>query len=554
MVAPTVITLILSVVFLLVLTAAAWRFRTRRGAKLFGMLQVLSAIWAVLTIIGLQLPPNPAQLQVWGFSTGMSLIVTVLWFAFILSYTGRESLLRPRRFSIIALPLVLGAGLYFAAPTWSPLIAQVEQTTINAGTVVQTEIGPVGGVLGVYIYLLFLSGLVIVGKTIVESNSVFAGQGIALVLGSLVTIIASLLAIIGVPAPGYPTTEVAIVGQALFWGYAVFGQEFLQVVPAIATIGERAVFDHLDNGVVVIDKGGRIVRSNSAARTYLGIDEMAGGAVDALLDKMELSSLADLPARFQLQGQTYRATKSYIRNWQDEIIGQTVVIQDVTTVVRRQQRLQVLNRILRHNVRNEMTVVYGQTTLLQEGDPDDLNTIGKKIEEKANNLLTISEKAIELNKIFDSSRTVERVDLDTLVDQIVSQITAEYPNATIRTNTAVGEIETDSRILSLVLEEVITNSVEHSGDTPEVTIDAKHRTDHLELVITDDGPGIPQSEIDPIITGEETNLEHTSSIGIWLVYWGTELLSGDVEFVTSGDGTTVRLILPEMESPGKVLA
>ncbi|MEF8894351.1 histidine kinase N-terminal 7TM domain-containing protein [Halodesulfurarchaeum sp.] len=547
MVVPTVIILVISVVLIIGLAAAAWRFRTRRGAKLFGVLQVLSAIWAVVTIIGLQLPPSPVQVRVWGLSTGVSLVVAVFWFAFILRYTGREYLLRLRRFTIIALPIAVGAGLYFVAPTWSPLVREVEQTTINAGTIVQAEIGPIGGILGAYLYLLFFIGLVIVVKTIIESNSLFAGQGIALVLGSLVTIIASILAIIGIPTPGYPTTEVLLTGQALFWGYAVFGQEFLQVVPAIATIGERAVFKNLDDGIVVIDREGRVVRSNAAADTYLEMDEIGGEAFDTMLDKMEVGTLADLPARFQHQEKTYRATISPVKNWQGETIGQTVTIQDVTTLVRRQERLQVLNRILRHNVRNDMNVVRGHSTLLQEDDPDNLTKIGKTIEEKTNNLLTISEKAIELNKIFNSSSTVERVDLNAMVDEIVSPLVDQYPDTTIRTDISAGEFTTDSRILSLVLEEVITNAVVHSGDAPEVTIDAKHRTENLELVITDDGPGIPQMEIDPIITGEETNLEHASSIGLWLIYWGTELLKGNVEFVTAGEGTTVRLVLPEME-------
>ncbi len=483
----------------------------------------------------------------------MSLIVAVLWFAFILSYTGRENLLRFRRFSIIALPLVVGAGLYFVTPTWSPLVEQVGQTRIDAGTVVQAEIGPVGGILGVYIYLLFLGGLVIVVKTIIESNSLFAGQGVALVLGSLVTIIASFLAIIGVPTPGYPTTEVALTGQALFWGYAVFGQEFLQVVPGIETIGKRSVFDDLDSGIVVVDSGGRVIRSNSAARTYLEMDEMGAETADTMLGKMDVGTLTDLPARFKLRGKTYRATRSPITNWQGETIGQAIIFQDITSLIRRQQRLQVLNRVLRHNVRNDMNVVRGLSSSLQEGNPDDLPAIGKTIEEKTNDLLTISEKAIELNQILDRNTTVEQVELEPLVDEIVSPLVEQYPDATIRTDISAGEIATDSRILSVVLEEVITNAVKHAGDAPVVTIDAKHGTDQLEFVIGDDGPGIPRMEINPIISGEETKLEHASSLGLWLVYWGTELLRGDVGFVTSGDGTTVRLALPEMESPETLL-
>jgi len=548
MVAPTVIVLVLSMVLLLGLAAVAWRFRSRRGANLFIVLQLLSTIWVLVTIIGLRLPPSPLQLRFWGFSSGMSLVVAVVWFAFILSYTGRENLLRFRQISIIAFPLVVGGVLYAVAPSWSPLVGQVEQTTITAGTVVQAEIGPIGSFLGVYIYLLFLSGLAIIIKTILESSRIFTGQGLALILGSLVTIIASFLAIIGVPTPGYPTTEVALIGQALFWAYAVFGQEFLQVVPAIGMIGRGAIFDDLDDGIVVFDNASTVVRANPTARRYLGMDEMAGLGGDAIREKMDVDTLDALPARFQLRGQTYRATRSPITNWQGETIGQTVVIQDVTSLIRRQQRLQVMNRILRHNVRNDMNVVRGLGVLLQEGDAEDLKQTGRTIEEKTNNLIRISEKAIEFNRIFDSSRDFDQIRLASLVDEIVSPLVDQYPEATIRTDITTEEFVTESRILAIVLEEAVRNAVQHAGVAPEVSIDGKSGPDYLELTITDDGPGIPETEIAPIAAGEETGLEHASSLGLWLIDWGTELLGGDVEFVTSGDGTTVEILVPERVS------
>jgi len=478
----------------------------------------------------------------------MSLVVAVVWFAFILSYTGRENLLRFRQISIIAFPLVVGGVLYAVAPSWSPLVGQVEQTTITAGTVVQAEIGPIGSFLGVYIYLLFLSGLAIIIKTILESSRIFTGQGLALILGSLVTIIASFLAIIGVPTPGYPTTEVALIGQALFWAYAVFGQEFLQVVPAIGMIGRGAIFDDLDDGIVVFDNASTVVRANPTARRYLGMDEMAGLGGDAIREKMDVDTLDALPARFQLRGQTYRATRSPITNWQGETIGQTVVIQDVTSLIRRQQRLQVMNRILRHNVRNDMNVVRGLGVLLQEGDAEDLKQTGRTIEEKTNNLIRISEKAIEFNRIFDSSRDFDQIRLASLVDEIVSPLVDQYPEATIRTDITTEEFVTESRILAIVLEEAVRNAVQHAGVAPEVSIDGKSGPDYLELTITDDGPGIPETEIAPIAAGEETGLEHASSLGLWLIDWGTELLGGDVEFVTSGDGTTVEILVPERVS------
>lgn len=242
---PTSIALLVTVVLLAGLTAIAYRYRERPGAKLFGILQGLSALWAATALVSWQLPPGPLQLRVWGLNTGLSLIVVIFWFSFILSYTGRESYLSVRRLGLISIPLAFGAGLYFTIPSWPPIVGQVEQLRFAGGTIVDSSIGIVGGFLGLYIYLVLLAGIAVIVKTIIEGNSLFIGQALALLLGSVVTMSASFLEVIGVPVAGYPLTEVALGGQSLLWGYAVFGQQFLQVVPAVATLGERSVFSDL---------------------------------------------------------------------------------------------------------------------------------------------------------------------------------------------------------------------------------------------------------------------------------------------------------------------
>lgn len=546
----TFIALLVTILFLLSLTVVAWRFRDNPGAKLFGVLQALSAIWAGLTLVGLQLPPSALQLQVWGLQTGMSLIVVAVWFAFILSYTGREHFLTPRRFGVASVPLLIGALLYAIVPSWHPLVGHIDQRIIPAGSVVQASVGPVGGILGLYIYLVFLVGLILVIKRLLEGSSLFVGQAMALVLGSLVTIVASFLGIIGIPVSGYPITEVALGGQSLLWGYAVFGKRFLQAVPAVAAIGERVVFEELDDGVVVVDGKGTVVQANASAHEYLDLTDLGGESVKSILDRIGIAALAELPARFQMQGQTYRAKTSSVTNWREEAVGQAVVIQDISSLVRRQQRLQVLNRILRHNVRNDMNVVRGMGEQLQGRSDDELVNIGETVYECADDLMAVSDKALELDRVFDSRTTVEGVSVDALVEDVVSSLAAQHPAAVINTDVSAETVRTDARMLSLVMEELLTNALEHAGDAPEVRIGVSRRTDHIEVSVTDDGPGIPREEIDPIIDGEETDLEHASSLGLWLVCWGIHSLDGDVDITTTDGGTTVTLSVPDTEATG----
>ncbi|MFB6173878.1 MAG: histidine kinase N-terminal 7TM domain-containing protein [Halobacteriales archaeon] len=548
--APTVIGLLATVALLLVLTGLAWRYRHTPGARAFGVLQALSAVWAALTVLGLTRPPGALRLRIWGITTALSLLVVVVWFGFILSYTGRDRWLSPRRFAPLAAPLGAGAGAYVVVPDWPLLVADLTQATIGAGTVVRASIGPLGGLLGLYIYLVFIAGIALVLKTVLEGPGLFVGQALALALGSVVTFVASFLAILGVPVRGYPITQVALGVQSLLWSYAVFGQQFLRVVPAVAEIGDRAVVDDLDDGVLVVDTGGTVTRANARVRSYLDEGDLAGRPVGPLLDRMGVSDIEDLPAQFRRGSRTYRTTASTVTNWRGGAIGHAIVIRDVTSLVRRGQRLQVLNRVLRHNVRNDMNVVLGIGDRLRERGENGLASMGETLAQKAADLTAISEKATEIEGILDEGMSVETVDVPGRVEVILESLADDHPEATVTTSLEPATVRTDPRILGLVLEEVVGNALEHAGPAPTVEVVGTRTEDGARIAVTDDGPGIPRIEIDPIAAGEETDLDHASSLGLWMVHWGVRSLGGDLDITTTEDGSTVAVSVPDTEVGG----
>ncbi|MFB6298485.1 MAG: ATP-binding protein [Salinirussus sp.] len=67
--------------------------------------------------------------------------------------------------------------------------------------------------------------------------------------------------------------------------------------------------------------------------------------------------------------------------------------------------------------------------------------------------------------------------------------------------------------------------------------------------MSDGGSGIPEAELDPVRSGAETDLQHGSGLGLWVVQWGTELLGSEIDFDTGPEGTTVSLTVPDRGDP-----
>lgn len=229
--------------------------------------------------------------------------------------------------------------------------------------------------------------------------------------------------------------------------------------------------------------------------------------------------------------------------------------------IRRQYR-DVLGRVLRHNLRTELEVVRAAVESLPADDPEVAETV-ELVEEAVDELLAVATKTRSLAR-----ETVERnleprpVDLGTFVERLAEHAADTHPAATI--DTSVPEdavtVTTDPPLLESVVTEAVENAVEHAAhDDPtvrlEVTALAGDEGDSSRsneaaamLAVVDDGPGVPDHELDPFERGAETPLIHASGVGLWTIAWGVERLGGEVDFEPAEPtGTAVRIRLPDLE-------
>ncbi len=123
----------------------------------------------------------------------------------------------------------------------------------------------------------------------------------------------------------------------------------------------------------------------------------------------------------------------------------------------------------------------------------------------------------------------------------------DHPEATIEFDVPQEASVHASKRLSEAITELVTNAIVHNDDDPQVelTVEKSGAEPWTVVTVTDDGPGIPEGEIDPLEEGMESSLEHSSGLGLWVVHWIVEESGGELEFTRhESEGSTVRIRLP----------
>ena len=212
------------------------------------------------------------------------------------------------------------------------------------------------------------------------------------------------------------------------------------------------------------------------------------------------------------------------------------------------QQLQVLSRVFRHNVRNDLNIIQGYADLLDDRVDDDRSQeFLQTIRETTDDVVEISEKLRVIEETSAAPPT-GRVNLADSVRDAAAGVDRAGVSLTIDAP-AEAWVRADASI-KYPIREVFENAVTHNDESVR-RVDA-HVTENgttASLEVRDNGPGIPDDEQAVLRAEEETPLSHASSIGLWLVKWMCETQGGTVGFETSDDGTTVRLRFDAAEDP-----
>lgn len=230
----------------------------------------------------------------------------------------------------------------------------------------------------------------------------------------------------------------------------------------------------------------------------------------------------------------------------DEMIARQEALDTEYRKTKRLNRhLQVVNRVMRHNVRNELTVALGGLESIDadcETSDDWLGRSRRALER----LHDHTEKLLKIESLEETAQRRTTVDLVTYVEGFFQTLDLEGRDVDIETQfPAEATVHAHPLVGTAVLEAIENALVHNSHDDLRVTIRIVEAEEHFDVVVVDTGSGIPDAELEALQLDEEQPLKHGQGVGLWLCKWVTEASNGSLSFESNApQGTVVRFRFP----------
>jgi len=332
----------------------------------------------------------------------------------------------------------------------------------------------------------------------------------------------------------------------------------------------ETTFESSNDAILLIDpEDDRIIDANPRAAGMLGYDreELTGlssldihpheeSTFEQFIDRVlqEGRLLTDELSCMRKDGVTFPAEVSASLTTIDGDECILAAVRNISDRRREQKQANVLGRVLRHNLRNDMTVVIGQAGIIDSRTGDErIAESAQQIRHTASELVELSDRVRNLRSTIQSGTLEDRTaDLAPLVEAVVAEARESHPDAELSADVPAGVTVKggDGKLLGWALSNLVENAIQHSDSDPPrawitVAESESRRGDWLVVRVADEGPEIPErarrAATDPT---EQTELSHATGLGLWIVGHIADTHDGYVSFDRrEGTGNVVGLHL-----------
>lgn len=340
---------------------------------------------------------------------------------------------------------------------------------------------------------------------------------------------------------------------------------------------ERAAIDNARDFICTIDAQGRFTATNPAAATLLGytsesligkhvIDLIASGDVSKALSyfealKSEYNAVPSCEIEMLTASRTTVETV-WSAHWSEPENSLFCVIHDISERRQAEKLKQEVMAMITHDLRTPLTTIYHVLDFLEEMVVDSSGERGPRYVQmarhNADRMLNLINDLLDIEKIRSGNMTIETAPLDlSRCFANCERLSAGYAEK-LKVNLVFEPtdliVDADERYIDRVLSNLVGNGLKFSPKESSLKVSAASEQEMAVIRVTDEGPGIPQDELESIFErfrqvrgaqGSKSSAKGGSGLGLTICKAIVELHGGKIWAESrEGKGSTFVFTLP----------
>ena len=305
-----------------------------------------------------------------------------------------------------------------------------------------------------------------------------------------------------------------------------------------ARYAENAV-QAFPNGVIVVFDGDlsyKLIgpdvlpfsRRKASEMVDKSVHELFGDVTGAELEPRLRATIGGEPQSFDVR---YDGRIHHVETQPTVIDGNpygVLVTQNVTSVRHTSEQLEILNRILRHDIRNDIGFLLGWAEMLDSHIDEEGRAHLQRVLNSGRHILALTDTARDVIEMLVSGEEMERkpTSLQSTLGVELMLRRESYPDTEFVFDEADLKFDVlANELLASVFRNLLNNAVEHNDkDHPIVEVSCESDADSVVIRVADNGPGIPEAHRETIFDAGRSGLNSSGSgMGLYLV---TKLIAG----------------------------
>jgi PAS domain S-box-containing protein len=351
---------------------------------------------------------------------------------------------------------------------------------------------------------------------------------------------------------------------------------------------EEAFLDSVGEGMIAIDKEGKVIMANKQAENILGklSENMLGKRTDEIYNVEDEFGKKLLKGERPLQKALFEKRKISGKYYcvhavskipvfitaspvicSDEILGAILVFRDITRENEIDKAKTEFVSLASHQLRTPLSIISWHSEALsedREGFSEKQKTYLEKISHATKRMVDLVRALLNTTRLEMGTFSIDEkeVDLVKLAEDILEDIKplSLIQNISLEKKFSDKAIifKGDPQLLAMIFQNLLANAIKYSKRDGKVFLEVIKKSPNIIIKVADQGIGITEKQKAEIFTrffradnAKEKDAEGTG-LGLYIIKTIVENLSGTIFFDSAENkGTTFTITLPEVGMPKK---